>query len=276
MALEFDYKDKYDINDLLSIIAILRTPDGCPWDREQTHFSIKKNFIEETYEVIEAINKHDANALKEELGDVLLQIVLHTQMECEKGVFDFDDVADGICKKLILRHPHVFDDVTVKGTEDVVENWDAIKQDEKGMKTVGESMKSVPKELPALMRAQKIQKKAAKSGFDWDDPSGAVDKLYEEINEFKNALNEGLKANIEDEFGDILFSSVNIARFIDVDSEEALAAATDKFLSRYLIVERLAQEQGIDMHSASINELDILWDKAKKIILSEKSEMEEN
>ena len=253
MAQEFVLKDKYNMDDLIAIIKVLRAPGGCPWDREQTHESIKKNFIEETYEVVEAINKNSADMLREELGDVLLQIVLHTEMESEKGSFTFDDVANDIVQKLVVRHPHVFGDVVANDTAEALNSWDAAKLKSKGQKTQTESMLSVPRELPALMRAQKIQHKAAKIGFDWDDVNGAVDKLYEEIDD------------IEDEFGDVLFSCVNIARFIDVDREEALTAASDKFMFRFSLVEQMAGEQGIDMKNSSIEELDMLWDKAKKI-----------
>lgn len=274
MAVDFEFKDIYDINDLIKLVTVLRAPGGCPWDREQTHESIKKNFIEETYEVIEAINKNDCSMLREELGDVLLQVALHSEMEREKGSFDFNDVANDICQKLVIRHPHVFGNAAAETEKEALASWDAVKLKTKGMKKQSEAMLKVPREFPALMRAQKIQQKAAKAGFDWDDMSGAFSKLYEEINELKTALTEGISSEIEDEFGDILFSCVNISRFINVDSEEALTAATDKFLNRYLIVEKLAAEQGIDMKSASIEELDMLWEKAKKII-AEKAKMEE-
>lgn len=275
MAEEFILKDEYNIDDLVAIIKVLRAPGGCPWDREQTHESIKKNFIEETYEVVEAINKQSPDMLREELGDVLLQIVLHTEMESEKGNFTFDDVANDIVQKLVVRHPHVFGEVVANNTAEALNSWDAVKLKTKGQKSQTESMLSVPRELPALMRAQKIQHKAAKIGFDWDDVGGAVDKLYEEINELKTAMEQGKRLYIEDEFGDVLFSCVNIARFIDVDSEEALTAASDKFMSRFSLVEQMASEQGIDMKSSSIEELDRLWDKAKKIKNSEKSVMED-
>lgn len=265
MSVDFEIKDKYDINDLISIVTVLRAPGGCPWDREQTHESIKKNFIEETYEVIEAINKKDAESLKEELGDVLLQVALHAEMEREKGSFDFNDVADDIVKKLVIRHPHVFGEVTANNASQALDSWDAVKLKTKGMKSQSESMIKVPRELPALMRAQKIQHKAAKSGFDWDSVDGAVDKLYEEINELKIAMSHNDKSEIKDEFGDVLFSCVNIARFIDVDSEESLTDATDKFMSRFIEAERMAKEQGIDMKASSIDELNALWDSAKKI-----------
>ena len=196
-------------------------------------------------------------------------------MEREKGSFDFNDVANDICQKLIIRHPHVFCNLTAENEDEALSNWDAVKLKTKGMKKQSESMLKVPREFPALMRAQKIQQKAAKAGFDWDDKAGAIEKLYEEINELNNALAENKQKAVEDEFGDVLFSCVNISRFIGVDSEEALTAATDKFLNRYLIVERLAEEENIDMKTASIETLDILWDKAKKII-AEKAKTEEN
>lgn len=275
MAVDFEIKDKYDINDLIRLVTALRAPDGCPWDRKQTHESIKKNFIEETYEVIEAINKNDCEGLKEELGDVLLQVALHCEMEREKGVFDFNDVANDICRKLVVRHPHVFGDKTAANSKEALDRWDEIKLKTKGMKKQSESMLKVPREFPALMRAQKIQQKAAKAGFDWRDKEGALDKLAEEINELKIALSSGVKADIEDEFGDVLFSCVNVARFIDVDSEEALTGATDKFMERYILVEKLAEERGIDMKASTIEVLDKLWDEAK-IIQAKKAKTEEN
>lgn len=274
MSVGFEIKDNYDIHDLIRLVTVLRAPGGCPWDREQTHESLKKNFIEETYEVIEAINKKDCEGLKEELGDVLLQVALHSEMEREKGTFDFNDVANDICKKLVIRHPHVFGNLTAENGSEALKNWDDIKLKTKGMKKQSESMVKVPREFPALMRAQKIQQKAAKAGFDWDDADGAFSKLFEEINELKNALSNENQQEIEDEFGDVLFSCVNISRFINIDSEEALTGATDKFMSRYIYVEKLAEEQGINMKSASIEELDFLWDKAKEII-AEKAKTEE-
>lgn len=265
MPVDFELKEHYTIHDLISIVTVLRAPGGCPWDREQTHESIKKNFIEETYEVIEAINKKDTALLKEELGDVLLQVALHTEMEREKGAFTFDDVANDIVKKLVIRHPHVFGEVVANNGEEALNSWDAAKQQTKGIKKQSESMLSVPRELPALMRAQKIQHKAAKVGFDWENADGAIDKLYEEINELKTAISDGEQAPIEEEFGDVLFSCVNIARFLKLDSEEALTAATDKFLSRFSAVERLADERGINMKDASLPTLDALWEEAKII-----------
>lgn len=264
MNKDFEIKDRYNIDDLISIIHLLRSPGGCPWDMEQTHQSIKKNFIEETYEVVEAINKDSSDMLREELGDVLLQIALHCEMEAENDVFDFDDVCHDIVSKLVVRHPHVFGEEVANDATSALNSWDAAKAKIKGQKSQTESMLSVPRELPALMRAQKVQHKAAKVGFDWDEVSGAVDKLYEEINELKIAMDQHNQADIEDEFGDVLFSCVNISRFINVDSEEALTKATDKFLSRFAKVEQMAKEQNIDMKASDLAVLDELWNKAKK------------
>lgn len=273
--IDFEFKDRYDINDLISIIALLRTPQGCPWDREQTHESIKKNFIEETYEVIEAINKHSVEGLREELGDVLMQIALHCQMESECNNFDFNDVCNELCQKLVIRHPHVFGDVKAENTQDALKSWDSVKQQTKGYKSRYQSMVSVLIELPALMRAQKVQEKASKAGFDWRDKDGAISKINEEINELLNAVEHNSQPEIEDEFGDLLFSCVNVSRFLNVDSEEALKKATDKFIKRFQIVEKLADEKGISMKESSLEELDMLWDKAKEILADTSAKTEE-
>lgn len=264
MIENFEFKDRYNIDDLIEIIKDLRSPGGCPWDIEQTHESIRKGLIEETYETIEAINKADPDMLREELGDVLMQVVFHAQIEEEKGVFNFDDVADEICKKMIIRHPHVFGDINVDSVDDVLTNWDAIKRSTKGQKTTSEAIDSVPRELPALMRANKIQSKAAKAGFDWTQVEGALDRLSEEVDELRQAIADGNKDEISDELGDVLFSAVNVSRFVKVDPEEALTQSTDKFVSRFKKVEAKANERGIDMTAASLETLDALWDEAKK------------
>ena len=274
MSVDFEIKDHYTMEDLIRLITVLRSPGGCPWDRKQTHESIKKNFIEETYEAIEAINKKDTQGLREELGDVLLQIMLHCEMEREKGSFDFNDVVNELCQKLVERHPRVFSGSSAANSAEALDRWDEVKRKTKGIKKQSESMLKVPREFPALMRAQKVQQKAAKAGFDWSNAEGAFQKLLEEINELKNALSEGVKDHIDEEFGDVLFSCVNVSRFIGADSEESLTAATDKFISRYLLVERLAGERGIDMKSSSIDVLDSLWDEAKNKI-AEKAKTEE-
>lgn len=259
----FNFKDKYDINDLLEIMELLRSPGGCPWDAEQTHESIRNSFIEETYEVIEAINKNDRELLLEELGDVLLQVVFHAQMEKEKDSFDFSDVCDGICKKLVERHPHVFGSVNVENTDEVLKNWDDIKRKSKGQKTQGSSMEKIPRELPALMRAEKIQSKAKKAGFDWDEIDGALEALESEIKELKDAMKNGSFDEVDAEMGDVLFSCVNVSRFLKVDPELALTRSNEKFISRFLEVERLANERGINMKEETIEELDKLWNQAK-------------
>jgi len=260
-------KERYFTEDLRRIIAILRAPGGCPWDAKQTHGSIRKNFIEETYEVVEAINKGDDALLCEELGDVLLQVALHTQMASERGAFDWDGVTDGICRKLIERHPHVFGDVRVTGVDNVLRNWDAIKRESKGQGSTAQAMASVPRELPALMRAQKLQSKAAKAGFDWreETPLRRLEfDLLGEIEELREALLAGDLAHAQDELGDVIFSAVNIARVIPgCDAEEALTGASDRFYARFAIVEQLATEQGVDMKAAPLEELDRLWDLAK-------------
>ncbi len=263
---DFIRKDKYNIEDLLQIMELLRGPGGCLWDAEQTHKSIRKDFIEETYEVIEAINKDDKELLKEELGDVLLQVVFHTQIEKESDCFDFSDVCDGLCKKLIERHPHVFGDISVSSTDEVLSNWDTIKRKSKGQKTQGSSMLKVPKELPALMRAQKIQSKAKKAGFDWDNIDGAFEALHSEIDELKSAMKNGNTDEVKGEMGDLLFSCVNVSRFLDVDSEEALTISNEKFISRYVLVEKLAEERNVNMKETPIEELDKLWKEAKIIL----------
>ncbi|MEG0979433.1 MAG: nucleoside triphosphate pyrophosphohydrolase [Oscillospiraceae bacterium] len=264
MAVDFNIKDKYSFNDLIEIMQLLRSENGCPWDREQTHESIKNNFIEETYEVIEAINKDDKDLLKEELGDALLQVVFHAQIEAEQNSFNINDVSDGICKKLIERHPHIFGDVIVNNTKDVLSNWDDIKRNSKGQKTQTDSMLSVPKELPALMRSEKVQQKASKIGFDWSKIDGAFDKLSEEIDELKQAIINNDRENCFEELGDVLFSAVNVSRFLDFHPEEALTASTEKFIERFNIVENLANDRGIDMKSSSLEVLDKLWVEAKQ------------
>ncbi len=264
MIENFQFKDSYNVADLIDIVEILRSPEGCPWDREQDHKSIRRDFLEETYEVIEAINKDDKELLLEELGDVLLQVVFHTQIEREQGTFELSDVADGICKKMIERHPHVFGEVKADTSAEVLENWDVIKKRTKKQKSQTESMLSIPREFPALMRADKVQKKASKVGFDWDNIDGAFDKISEELNELKIAVKNGDKDNMREELGDLLFSVVNASRFIGVDSEEALTGSTDKFIDRFSKVEKMADERGMNMKETELSELDKLWDLAKK------------
>lgn len=259
---DFQYKDSYGVKDLEEIVRILRAPGGCPWDAEQTHQSIRRNFLEEAYEAVEAIDEGSPEHLEEELGDVLLQVVMHARMEQEAGRFDLDGVADGICKKLIYRHPHVFGDVAVSGTGEVLSNWEALKRKEKGQATNTDALEAVARALPALWRAEKVQKKARKAGFDWPDVSGALDKLSEELEELKTAAAEG--TNVAEELGALLFSAVNAARFLKVDPEDALNGATDKFIGRFRKVEAQAAAQGKAMEDMSLDELDALWERAKE------------
>ncbi|MGI6403899.1 MAG: nucleoside triphosphate pyrophosphohydrolase [Oscillospiraceae bacterium] len=249
----------------MSIMELLRSEKGCPWDREQTHHTIRSNFIEETYEVVEAIDNEDTELLKEELGDVLLQVVFHAQMEKEAGSFDFSDVCDGICKKLILRHPHIFADEKAGTSQEVLRNWDAIKRAEKHRDTVADSLKSVPRPLPALMRSAKVQNRAAKCGFDYPDPAMALGDLRSEVDELTEALEQGDRQAVEEELGDLLFSAVNVSRLMQIDPEQALTKSCDKFIRRFEQVERLATAKGIEIEKAQIQVLDNLWKEAKKL-----------
>jgi len=261
--MDFQFKEAYDINDLLLIMRILRAPDGCPWDRVQTHESIRQNFIEETYEAVEAIDKADYPLLREELGDVLMQVIFHAIMEEEAGRFSFDDVCSEVCQKLIVRHPHVFGDVSADTPEQVLRNWDAIKMRTKSQDKVADSVDDVARSLPALMRAQKVQKRSAKSGMDFKDAREAAAKVPEELGELLEVMESGDKDKLTDELGDLLFSVVNISRFLKIDAEEALTRATDKFAARFRAVEDLAAEQGIDMRTASMSLIDSLWEEVK-------------
>ncbi len=258
-----DKKGKLSFEDFIEIIRMLRAPGGCPWDREQTHKSIRNDFLEEAYEAADAIDNSDDEALCEELGDVLLQIALHSQIASEEGSFDISDVIDTVGRKMILRHPHVFGEVKVKNSEEVLSNWDKIKMEEKSQNTATDTLRSVPLAFPALMRAQKVQKRAAKVGFDWADYHGAAQKIEEETAEIKKAIENKSDTEIMEEFGDLLFSVVNLSRFLKINSEEALSRATDKFINRFEKVEALAVERGIDMKNSSLTELDKLWDEIK-------------
>lgn len=260
--IDFEYKRTYSFQDLVEITRILRAPGGCPWDREQTHTSIRRNFLEEACEAVEAIDEGSAEHLREELGDVLLQVTLHAQMEEEAGRFDIGGVADGICKKLIYRHPHVFGDVAVSGSSEVLQNWEALKRVEKGQTTHADSVDAVARTLPGLWRAEKMQSKAKKTGFDWPDISGALDKLSEEVQELRAAVGES--SNTEEELGDVLFSAVNVARFLHLDPETALAKASDKFARRFRRMEELAAEAGRTLEGMTLLEMDTLWNEAKK------------
>ena len=260
----FKIKDKYTFEDFVRLVTVLRDPDeGCPWDKVQTHESIRQNFLEETYEVLDAIDKKDKALLQEELGDVLLQVLLHTEMEREQKTFEIDDVISGICKKLVLRHPHIFGDITANDCDTVLKNWEDIKRQEKSQKSGTDAVNDVPRSLPALMRSQKVQKRAGYVGFDYDGVDGAISELESELAELKTAISEN--TNIDEEIGDLIFSAVNVARFLKVDSEQATEKACNKFIGRFTIVENLANERGISLKDDELEELNKLWDEAKKV-----------
>ncbi len=261
--IDFEYADHYDVDAYRKIIAVLRGEDGCPWDREQTHESIRRNLLEEAYEVCEAIDQKDPEHLKEELGDLLMQVLFHAQIEQEAGNFDLDDVADRAVKKLILRHPHVFGTTQVRDSEQVLDNWDKIKRVEKAQDTVASAMTDVAESLPALWRAEKIQKKAAKVGFDWPDISGALGKICEEAQELRQAVENNDADNIEEEIGDLIFSAVNVARFAGVDPEKAAHRACEKFIRRFRFLEQAALEEGRALEEMSLDEMESIYQRAR-------------
>lgn len=260
----FEYKDSYDVEDFRKIIALLRSEQGCPWDREQDHHSIRRNLLEEAYEVCEAIDEESPEHLREELGDLLMQVIFHARIEEESGRYDLNAVADAACKKLILRHPHVFGSVTVSGSEEVLKNWDDIKRIEKSQSTTATAMSDVAESLPALWRAEKIQKKAKKVGFDWPDISGAMDKLLEESDELRSAIASGDSDNIFEEIGDLLFTIVNISRFTSVDPESALHSSCDKFIRRFKYVEDIAATMGRELNDMTLDEMDAIYQQCRR------------
>lgn len=254
-------KDVYGFDDLVLVMQLLRSEGGCPWDIEQTHKSIRKDFIEETYEVIEAIDTDDPVLLREELGDVLLQIAFHSQIEREEGRFDIYDVTNDICVKLIHRHPHVFGEVKVNNSDDVLVNWDKIKGEEKHRDTLTDKLRAIPPMLPALMRAQKVGKKA--SFFDFETADAVFDKLYEEIEEVREAMKNGEQRDIDEEIGDLLLTVTSLARKAKTDSELALTNATNKFIDRFEKVENYVTEHGQSVEELTMTELDAVWDNIK-------------
>lgn len=260
-------KQQYTIQELREIIQRLRGENGCPWDREQTHLSLKNCMIEEAYEVIEGIDLYnktnDATNLCEELGDVLLQVVMHSQIAEENDEFTWNDVVTEVTKKMITRHPHVFGNQEVKTSEEVLRNWEQIKQEEKNETSVAESMKRVPMAMPATMRACKVQKKAAKVGFDFENINQVIDKMYEELEELKQAMENADKNGISEEYGDLVFTVVNLSRFLQLNVENSLTNATDKFINRFVDVEKLTVDEGRHLEGMSIDELNALWGRVK-------------
>lgn len=260
-------KKIYNISDLLSIMERLRGNDGCPWDIEQTHSSIRESVIEEAYEVVEAIDNDDMDNLAEELGDLLLQVIFHSQIASEEGYFNIWNVITNLCNKLIFRHPHVFKQKKVEKSEEVVYNWNEMKFKNRNIGNYTERLKTVPK-LPSLMRSYKIQKRAADVGFDWDNIYGAIDKVKEEYFEVIEALNlskGGDIEKVEEELGDLLFSVVNICRFSNVNPEVALNKAINKFVKRFEMMEIKSNEIGMDLREMTLEEMDILWNEVKKV-----------
>ncbi len=249
---------------LVEVIATLRGENGCPWDREQTHASLKSTLLEETYETVEAIDSGKPEKLKEELGDLLLNIMLQAQIAAENNEFDIYDVIDTLTEKLIRRHPHVFGDVNVDNADDVVKNWEAIKSQEAGYEDRNSVLDGIPQALPALLRGQKIQKRAARVGFDWDNISDVVAKVDEELEEVKECLQSDDPDEIEMEIGDLLFAVVNLCRFVDLQAEETLRKSNRKFIARFKRMENELEKQGKTLTDQTLTELDEIWEEVKK------------
>jgi tetrapyrrole methylase family protein/MazG family protein len=272
----FTVKDRYTIDELRTIMAFLRSENGCPWDKVQTHDSIKKNLLEEAYEAIDAIDSGIPDRLADELGDVLMQVVFHAQMASEQDQFDFDTVVSVICRKLISRHTHLFGEDQADTPEAVLDNWEKNKLKEKGLENQSQVLQDVPRSLPALQRGFKVQQKAAQVGFDWDTPEGPRKKITEELAEIEEIVahtqlmqasgqmsSEQAGRAVAAEVGDLLFAVVNYARHLKVQPELALTRTTDKFIRRFAQMEVLAAEDGIELDELSLTELDALWEAAK-------------
>lgn len=259
-ALDFDSLRRFGFGELMDIMTRLRGPSGCPWDREQTHESLKQNLLEECYEVFEAIDEKDDDKLCEELGDVLLQVVFHGVIANEQGRFSIRDITTGLCEKLIRRHPHIFGKVSADTPDEVIKNWESIKKEEKGFSSQSDVLKSVPLCMPSLMRGYKVQKKAANVGFDWDDPKGALAKICEEADELAEAQSAD---NLREELGDLLFAVVNVARMLKIEPELALKDAIDKFIRRFEAMEQKAHSAKKQLSDMDLAAMDALWDEVK-------------
>lgn len=262
---DFQRKRRYGWEDFLEIMRLLRSPGGCPWDAEQTHASIRRNFLEETYEALDALDRDEPADMREELGDVLMQVAFHAQIEAERGRFTMDDVVDGVAQKLVYRHPHVFGDVKVEDSREVLVNWEALKRKEKSQATTADAIESVPHTLPALWRAEKISKKATKAGFRWDSAAGALGKLEEEARELRQAVEAGGDAEtphgVREELGDLLFIAANLAQLAGVDPEDALHRACDKFNVRF---RRMEEKSDKPFDAYTEDALAELWRSAKQ------------
>ena len=260
--INFENKEQYNLDDLIALIALLRSPGGCPWDREQTHRSNRRNFLEEAYEAAEGFDRDDPAIMREELGDMLMQVLFNVRIEEELGRFTLADVTDQVCKKLIFRHPHVFGSAEAKDSGEVLVKWEEQKRREKHLQTHADALDAVARSLPALWRADKLQGKAAKAGFDWPDIQGAVDKLAEEVQELQAAVRG--RGDVEEELGDLLFAAVKVGRFAGVDPEEALNRCCEKFIRRFRHMERRLTEEGSSLSDASAEEMNRLWKESKQ------------
>lgn len=255
--------DKKPFDKLVQIVAKLRSERGCPWDRKQTHSTLKANLIEEAYEVIEVIDAEDNSKLQEELGDLLMQVMLHAQIAEDNENFTINDVIKTITDKLIRRHPHVFGDIQVDGAKQVLANWEKIKRNEPGYEDRKSILDGIPIQLPSLYRAQKIQNKASRVGFDWDEASQVLPKIEEEVGELKNSINSADKEQMEMEIGDLLFSIVNLSRFLDIDAEEALRQSNRKFTERFKKMETELEKSGDKFEDYNLEKLDEIWEQVK-------------
>ncbi len=258
---DFEHKESYDMQDLIDIIRLLRSPGGCPWDQEQTHISNRRNFLEEAYETVEGFDQDDPKIMQEELGDMLLQVLFNVRIEEELGRFQLADVTDQVCKKLVFRHPHVFGTARADNSGEVLVKWEEQKRKEKDLHSESDVLDAVARSLPALWRADKLQNKAAKAGFEWKDVNGALDKLQEETQELQQAVLTG--GDVEDELGDVLFAAVKVGRFAGADPEVALHRTCEKFIRRFRYVEEQLNRAGKDMNFAPLDEMVELWNQAK-------------
>ena len=258
--ISFVSQERYTLEDFVQLISFLRSEDGCPWDRVQTHESIRRNFLEETYEACEALDEGDIPHMREELGDVLMQVLFHTDIERAAGHFDIDDVADAACKKLVARHPHVFGTPEQRAQP---QDWEAEKRRERGQTTVAETMESVSRALPALWRSDKLQRKAEKVSYEWPDVETAYRKLPEELGEVREAMDSGDQAAMEEELGDLLFATAKLCRFLDIDPERALHRACDKFIRRFSAVEQAVLHAGKAMEETELSEMLRLYEAVK-------------
>lgn len=256
-------KKRYSFKDLLALMDKLRSENGCPWDREQNHETLKRYLIEESYEVIDAIDRDDMEGLVEELGDVLFQVIFHSQIGKEFGEFDIRDVIHGVTNKMITRHSHIFGEDVCETSDDVISTWDKNKKKEKNITSYTEDLKSIPRALPALTRSYKLQEKASKIGFDWEDVEGPISKVHEELNEFLEVYKSQNYDKIIEEMGDLLFSIVNVCKFMKIDPEAALTGTINKFIKRFEYMEKESAKIGKNLDKMTLTEMDMLWNNAK-------------